>query len=99
MPFSHTKARSRKIENVRRNSLYDPRYKSIIRRLVKARRDAGLSQSELGQEIGLGQPEVSKIEKCIRKIEVLTLIDWVKATGCTELDVAAHALDNTNAKD
>ena len=65
---------------MRQNSLYDPRYRFIIHRLISARQSAGLSQDELATRIGVGQPEISKIEHFARKIELLELIDWIKAT-------------------
>jgi transcriptional regulator with XRE-family HTH domain len=80
---------------VRRNSLYDPRYRSIVNRLVQARRDAGLNQEELAQKIAIGQPEVSRIERFARKIEVLELVDWIKATNAEDLAVVARILDST----
>jgi hypothetical protein len=76
------------------NSLYDPRYRSIIQRLIAARQLAGLNQTELGEKLEIGQPEVSKIEHFVRKIEVLELIDWIKVTGSQELAAVARILDN-----
>ena len=82
---------------MRRNSLYDPRYRSIISRLIQARQNAGLNQEELAQKIAIGQPEVSKIERFARKIEVLELIDWIKATASEDLAVVARILEHTLA--
>ena len=78
---------------MRHNSLYDPRYRAIVLRLVRARKIAGFNQRELAGRIGIGQPELSKIERFVRKIEVLELIDWIKATEVSDLEVVARTLE------
>jgi len=83
---------------VRHNSLYDPRYRAIISKLVQARKDAALNQRELAERIGIGQPELSKIERFVRKIEVLELIDWIKATEVDGLEIVARALEELRAE-
>jgi transcriptional regulator with XRE-family HTH domain len=70
---------------VRIKTLHDPRYKRIVRRLIKARLDANLTQEELGRMTGLSQPDVSKIEKCQRRIDVLEVVDWIEATKAPDL--------------
>jgi len=83
---------------VRRNSLYDPRYRAIIFRLIQARKRAGFNQRELADRIGIGQPELSKIERFVRKIEVLELIDWIKATEVGDLEIVARTLEESSAQ-
>jgi transcriptional regulator with XRE-family HTH domain len=83
---------------VRHNSFYDPRYRAIVLRLIQARKRAGLNQQELAERIGIGQPELSKIERFVRKIEVLELIYWIKATEAPDLEVAARTLEESSAK-
>jgi transcriptional regulator with XRE-family HTH domain len=83
---------------VRHNSLYDPRYRAIIGRLIDARKRAGFNQRELADKIGIGQPELSKIERFVRRIELLELIDWIKATEARDLDVVARILEESSAQ-
>ena len=51
---------------------------AIIRR---ARRKAGLTQSELGKRIGLRQATVSKLEKGEPATQLITLLDALTALG------------------
>lgn len=78
---------------MRINSIHDPRYKRIVQRLIKARLDAGLTQEELAQSTGLSQSDISKIEKCQRRLDVLEAVDWINATNTSELAVVARILD------
>jgi transcriptional regulator with XRE-family HTH domain len=84
---------------VRINSIHDPRYKRIVQRLIKARIDAGLTQEELAAATGLSQPDISKIEKCQRRLDILEAIDWIRATQPSDLDAVARTLDPPNAED
>lgn len=51
---------------------------AIIRR---ARRNAGLTQTELGQRIGLRQATISKLEKGEPATRISTLLDALTALG------------------
>lgn len=61
--------------------LHAPPYRILVERLISLRKDNGLSQAELGAMLGLSQPEVSKIEKFERKIDILGFLAWIKATN------------------
>ena len=67
------------------NQIYSARYKAIVCRLVEARTKAELTQTELASQIGLGQPEVSRIENFQRQITVTELMDWIEATASDDL--------------
>jgi HTH-type transcriptional regulator/antitoxin HipB len=51
---------------------------AIIRR---ARRNAGLTQTELGKKIGLRQATISKLERGERATQLSTLLDALTALG------------------
>ena len=51
---------------------------AIIRR---ARRNAGLTQTELGKRIGLRQATISKLEKGEPATQLITLLDALTALG------------------
>ncbi|MCP5145766.1 MAG: helix-turn-helix domain-containing protein [Gammaproteobacteria bacterium] len=51
---------------------------AIVRR---ARRNAGLTQTELGQRIGLRQATISKLEKGEPATRISTLLDALSALG------------------
>ncbi len=79
------------------NIIYQQRYKAIIARLVKARKEVGLSQEELANKLGIKQPELSRIEICQRRIDVVELLDWIRATGAEDLKCVITALEGSNA--
>ena len=63
-----------------KSTLHHPLYQKIIQKLTFYRRDKGISQSELADELGLKQPEVSKIEKMERKIDLVEFFEWLRIT-------------------
>jgi transcriptional regulator with XRE-family HTH domain len=63
------------------SSIHDPEYHRIVDALITLREQAHLSQTAIAQAIGLTQPDVSKIERRERRIDVLETLRWVKATG------------------
>jgi transcriptional regulator with XRE-family HTH domain len=63
------------------SSIHDPEYHKIIDTLISLREKAQLSQKAIAHEIGLTQPDVSKIERLERRIDVLEALRWVKATN------------------
>jgi len=62
------------------SSIHDPDYHKIIDALVSLREKAKLSQKAIAHEIGLTQPDVSKIERRERRIDILEALRWVRAT-------------------
>lgn len=52
-------------------SIHDPRYKQMIKTIVRLRKDAALSQGDLASAIGMSQPDISKIERLERRLDVL----------------------------
>ena len=44
-------------------SKYDERYKKIGQNIAKYRKEKGLSQEELANEVGISQAQVSRLEK------------------------------------
>ncbi|AFZ32514.1 helix-turn-helix domain protein [Gloeocapsa sp. PCC 7428] len=62
------------------SSIHDPEYHRIVAGLVALREKAKLSQKAIAQEIGLTQPDISKIERRERRIDILEALRWVRAT-------------------
>jgi HTH-type transcriptional regulator / antitoxin HipB len=60
---------------------------AIVRR---ARRNAGLTQTELGQRIGLRQATISKLEKGESATRLSTLLDVLTALGL-EITIAKRS--------
>lgn len=56
-------------------SIYSPKYEEIITRLRKARRDAGLKQDYVADELGKYASYLSKIEHGDRRLDVIELLE------------------------
>lgn len=56
-------------------SVYTRRYETLLRFLVSARNDAGLTQVELGDRLGKPQSFVSKFERGERRLDVVELVE------------------------
>lgn len=54
-------------------SIYSKEHKSIIKRLQKARREAGLKQTDVAKKLGRIQSYISKIEQGERRIDIVEL--------------------------
>lgn len=60
-------------------TIHDKRYQSLISFLVQLRKGANISQKKLAEIIGLSQSDISKIESCERRIDVIELVDYMRA--------------------
>ena len=54
-----------------RKSIYDNRYKNVIRRLRKARTDLRLTQQEVADRLGWHRTMVSNAELADRRLDIL----------------------------
>ena len=62
-------------------TVYHPRYQALRAGLVGLRKQAGLSQVQLAERLGVGQSFVSKIERGESYVDVLLFVDWCNACG------------------
>jgi transcriptional regulator with XRE-family HTH domain len=62
-------------------SVFTKRYKMFRDEIVKAREGAGLSQEQLAKRMGWDQTYVSKIERGVRRVDVVELIAICEAIG------------------
>lgn len=76
----------------RESSIHNPRYRRLVQGLVDSRNIARLSQGELAAIIGLSQPDISKIEACERRIDLLETLDWLNACRPGEVSEAIETL-------
>lgn len=56
---------------VKEKTIFDERYRALINQLAAERKRLGLSQQDLAEIIGIKQPDISKIEKFERRLDVL----------------------------
>ena len=69
-------------------SIHDSRYRELIEVLAEERIRLNISQGELGEQIGLHQSDISKIEKFERRLDVLEfamILDVFRISTNTQL--------------
>jgi transcriptional regulator with XRE-family HTH domain len=66
---------------VKAKSIAREEYKSLIKALVKSRKAANISQHDLAKKLGWSQPEISKYEHFVRRIDVVEFVDICEALG------------------
>jgi len=58
--------------------IYSKDHKYLVEQLKKARKEAGLDQSDVAKKLGKTQSYVSKIESGQRRIDVIQLKEFAK---------------------
>jgi transcriptional regulator with XRE-family HTH domain len=76
------------------SSIHDPEYHRLIDALIFLREKAKLSQKAIAQEIGLTQPDISKIERRERRIDILEALRWVRASSADPAEFFAQFSDS-----
>lgn len=59
------------------STIHDISYGMIVSRLIEIRKRANLSQKDLAQRLNLTQPDISKIERLERRLDILEFLDWL----------------------
>ena len=54
-------------------SIFDPRYRRLIDFLRRRRRELGLTQSLVTDQLGVSRSWLGKVEQCERRIDVIEL--------------------------
>lgn len=67
----------------------DERYATLSASLTQARKDSGLTQSELAGRLGRRQPYVSKYESRERRLDVVEYLDICRALGVDACNLLA----------
>lgn len=62
-------------------SVFSDRYSQFLAIIVQARKDKGLTQTDLANRLGKPQSYISKIERGERRVDVVELIDLSLAIG------------------
>lgn len=75
------------------SSLFADRYGALVGLLVEARRDAGVTQTELARRMGKLQSFVSKVERRERRIDPVEFYDWARALGVAPAALFARLAD------
>jgi transcriptional regulator with XRE-family HTH domain len=72
------------------SSLRSPRYRVLVRRLIELRKALSLTQADLARRISKPQSFIAKVETGKRRLDVIELIDLVRALDADPLDFVAH---------
>ncbi len=65
-------------------TLRDPRYRAIVAKLIAARKADGLNQREVAERLGKTQSYVAKVELHERRLDVIQLVEWLRALDIDE---------------
>ena len=82
---------------MRQSRLQDPRYRAIIDRFVELRDEVGLNQRELAERLGLPRSYVSKAENYERGLDLVQMVDWLRALGVDDRKVIASIVSSLPA--
>lgn len=58
---------------------HSPLYRNILAALIAARKDRGVTQTQLAEALGKPQSYVSKVESGERRLDVAEYIEWCRA--------------------
>jgi len=64
---------------------------SVLRVLIEARKEAGVTQAELARRVGSQQPVISLIERGVRRLDVVEFYVLARAMGADPLDLFRKA--------
>lgn len=67
------------MQSIRIPSIHDQRYQKTIKILIKTRKSFGISQAELAEKLHFTQPDISKIERLERRVDITEFFDILKA--------------------
>lgn len=62
----------------KRKTIYSTRSKLLAKWLVDKRKEAGLSQRELAEKLGVVRSYVSRTEQGERRVDIIELVDYCK---------------------
>ena len=78
-------------------SLYHANYEALRLALRGMRVQAGLTQTDMAAELGVGQSYVSKLERGENFVDVLLYAQWCQACGIKPGKALDELLERTNA--
>jgi transcriptional regulator with XRE-family HTH domain len=74
------------MQNSRPSSIHDIRYQNVIKLIISARKDKNFSQLELAEKLGFSQPDISKIERMERRIDIIELLDFLNLIAGDDIE-------------
>lgn len=70
-------------------SIHSRRYQMLIVQLQSYRKLNKITQYDVAEKLGITQSQVSKIERCERRLDVLELIDYCRAINLSPANISA----------
>jgi len=67
--------------NRKSKTIFDERYERLIADLIVARKKKGLTQLAFSEKSGFDTCFVGRVETRERRLDVLELVDWLRALG------------------
>ncbi|NFV78990.1 helix-turn-helix domain-containing protein [Magnetospirillum aberrantis] len=74
-------------------SVFSGDYQAFLRLLIEARKTVGMRQHELAAALDIDQGTISKIERGVRRIDLVELVAITEALGIDPLDFVARYLE------
>lgn len=68
-------------------SIHSKEYRQLIKKLVKARKAAQLTQIEVSEKLNKPQSYVSKVENCQRRLDAIELREMADIYGLKTEDI------------
>jgi hypothetical protein len=78
------------MHNQRTPSIHDARYRAAIDILVETRKQCNVSQTTLAERVGFTQPDVSKIERYERRLDIMEFLDFLHAITGSDSSLMEH---------
>ncbi|MFW1763576.1 MULTISPECIES: helix-turn-helix domain-containing protein [Acinetobacter] len=75
------------------SSIHDPRYKNLIKELIRIRELKNITQVELATSLKKPQSYIAKVENLDRRIDVIELHDWLSALDKSISDFLASCFE------
>ena len=68
-------------------TIYDPRYRNMIKWLIEARKKQGLSQEQVAVKLGVPRTRITKIESFDRRLDLLETLQLTRLYGLRLADM------------
>ncbi|MCR6643375.1 MAG: helix-turn-helix domain-containing protein [Terricaulis sp.] len=79
-------------------SLFTDAYATLLETLIQARQGAGLTQAELSERLGRPQPFISKVERGVRRLDVIEFYALARALGADPVRLFAKVVNRLPRK-
>ena len=66
---------------------FAPEYRKVIERLIQLRRSAQLTQVQLAERMSIDQSQISKFERCERRMDIIDFIKFCTACGANPSEI------------